>query len=124
MEELAMRMSFDDGRDAFYGSFETLTENRDRAVALLALALNKPRFDAEAIERMRAQYLANLAYAAARPDACRRRSVDGAGLCRTIPMAGRPTARPQSVAKIARADLADFQGAHLRQGHAARGGRR
>src|SRR6185295_14500392 len=32
-EELAMRMSFSDGRDSFYGSFETLTENRDRAVA-------------------------------------------------------------------------------------------
>ena len=30
---------------------------------LLALAVNKPRFDAEAVERMRAQYLANLAYA-------------------------------------------------------------
>ena len=24
MEEIAMRMSFDDARDAFYGSFETL----------------------------------------------------------------------------------------------------
>src|SRR6185503_16974089 len=45
MEEIAMRMSFDDARDAFYGSFETLTENRDQAVALLALALSKPRFD-------------------------------------------------------------------------------
>ncbi len=38
---------------------------------------------------------------------------------------GRPAnGTPESVAKIARADLADFQGAHLCQGHAARGGRR
>ena len=29
MEELALRMSYDDTRDAFYGSFETLTGNRD-----------------------------------------------------------------------------------------------
>ena len=53
MESIAMRMSFDDSRDAFYGSFETLTENRDKAVALLALAVNKPRFDADAVERVR-----------------------------------------------------------------------
>ena len=68
MEEIAMRMSFDDARDAFYGSFETLTENRDQAVALLALALSKPRFDADAVERMRGQLLAGLAYAARDPD--------------------------------------------------------
>src|SRR5262249_53395079 len=43
VEEIAMRMSFEDSRDAFYGSFETLTENRDKAAALLALALSKPR---------------------------------------------------------------------------------
>ena len=29
MEKIAMRMSFDDARDAFYGSFETLTQHRD-----------------------------------------------------------------------------------------------
>jgi zinc protease len=67
MEELAMRMSFDDGRDAFYGSFETLTENRDAAARLLALAIAKPRFDEEAVERMRKQHLANLAFAARDP---------------------------------------------------------
>ena len=54
MEEIAMRMSFEDGRDAFYGSFETLTQNRDGAVELLTLAINRPRFDADAVERMRA----------------------------------------------------------------------
>ena len=30
MEEIAMRMSFDDARDSFYGSLETLSENRDK----------------------------------------------------------------------------------------------
>src|SRR5262245_16788829 len=34
MEEIAMRMSFDDARDAFYGSLETLSENRDAAVEI------------------------------------------------------------------------------------------
>src|SRR5690606_40300662 len=68
MEEIAMRMSFEDGRDAFYGSFETLTENRDEAVELLRLAINNPRFDADAMERIRGQLLTSLAYAAKDPD--------------------------------------------------------
>jgi zinc protease len=68
MEEIAMRMSFDDGRDHLYGSVETLTINRDRAVGLLKLALNKPRFDADAVERVRKQLLAGLAYAERDPD--------------------------------------------------------
>jgi zinc protease len=68
MEELAMRMSFEDGRDSLYGSFETLTENRAASVELLKLAVNQPRFDADAVERVRTQLLASLVYAARDPD--------------------------------------------------------
>ncbi|MGD9667695.1 MAG: M16 family metallopeptidase [Hyphomicrobiaceae bacterium] len=67
-EELAMRMSYSDARDAFYGNFETLTENRAESVKLLRLALTKPRFDADAVERIRKQLLASLVYAARDPD--------------------------------------------------------
>ncbi len=68
MESIAMRMSFDDARDYFYGSFETLTQHRDEAFALLGLALTKPRFDADAADRVRAQLHASLAYAARDPN--------------------------------------------------------
>ena len=68
MEELAMRLSFEDGKDQLYGSFETLTENRIEAVKLLKLALNKPRFDADAHDRVRAQLLSGLQAAARNPD--------------------------------------------------------
>ena len=37
-------------------------------MALLALALNKPRFDDDAVDRVRGQLLANLAHAARDPD--------------------------------------------------------
>lgn len=50
----SIALSFSQSRDHFYGSLKTLTRNRDRAADLMALALTKPRFDAEAIERMRA----------------------------------------------------------------------
>ena len=107
METIAMRMSFDDSRDAFYGSFETLTENRDKAVALLALALNKPRFDADAAERVRGQLLAGLAYAARDPD--RVASEQWAAMAFSGHPYGRPASgTPASVQTIMRDDLAAF----------------
>ncbi len=68
MEELAMRMSFDATRDYQYGSFETLAANRKESVALLKLALEKPLFAQDAVERVRVQLLSNLAYSAKNPD--------------------------------------------------------
>jgi zinc protease len=68
MEDLSMRMSYEEAKDAFYGNFETLTANRDEAAKLLKLALNKPRFDQDAVERIRQQLIAALVYAARDPD--------------------------------------------------------
>ena len=68
MEEIAMRMSWSDSKDSLYGNFETLTSNRAKAVELLKLAVTKPRFDKDAVERIRQQLLANLAYAEKDPD--------------------------------------------------------
>jgi zinc protease len=68
MEDIAMRMKFDDSRDTFYGTVQTLTKNRDEAMGLLKLALTKPRFEGDAIERVRRQLLAGLAYEAKSPD--------------------------------------------------------
>ncbi|WBT37579.1 M16 family metallopeptidase [Hyphomicrobium sp. DMF-1] len=68
MESLAMRMRYEDSRDAFYGNFETLTQNRNESAKLLKLALTKPRFDQDAVERIRGQLLANLVYADRDPE--------------------------------------------------------
>jgi zinc protease len=68
MEELAMRMKYEDSKDALYGSFETLTANRAKAVELLKLSIQKPRFDSDAVTRIKQQLLANLAYADKDPD--------------------------------------------------------
>ncbi len=68
MEDLSMRMSYEEAKDAFYGNFETLTANRDEAAKLLKLALNEPRFDPDAVERIRQQLIAALVYAARDPD--------------------------------------------------------
>lgn len=58
----AIELSFHAGPDAIGGSLKMLTKHVDEAIELLALALAKPRFDHDAIERVRAQMVAGLRY--------------------------------------------------------------
>jgi zinc protease len=60
LENHAIELGFSVGRDYFRGSLRTLSENRDEAFDLLHLALTAPRFDADAVERVRGQVLAQL----------------------------------------------------------------
>lgn len=48
-------MGFSEDRDYFEADFKTLADKRDEAFALFGLAVTKPRFDPEAVERIRAQ---------------------------------------------------------------------
>ncbi len=56
-DDLAMKMSFDANFDQFEGSFQTLTDKRDESFALLKLALTKPHFAQDSLERVRDQLL-------------------------------------------------------------------
>lgn len=58
LERRAISLSFSSDRDAFRGSVRVLSEHRDEAFELLRLALTSPRFDQEAIDRIRASILA------------------------------------------------------------------
>ena len=69
LEELAVEMSFDSGKDNFRAHVKTLTLNRDAAFDLFRLALTHPRFDRDAVERIRAQTLDELARSRQDPDA-------------------------------------------------------
>lgn len=60
LENHAIEMQFDVGRDDFRGSLRTLNEHRDEAFDLLGLALKAPRFDVDAVERVREQELSAL----------------------------------------------------------------
>lgn len=59
-ESLAASFSFDAGDDAVSVSAQFLTENRDQAIDLLGAALHKPRFDQDAIDRVRSQVVSGL----------------------------------------------------------------
>jgi len=60
LEDLSVRLHFSAGRDNFSGRLRTLTRNRDEAFGLLKLAITKPRFDSDAVARMRSQIMAGL----------------------------------------------------------------
>ncbi|NQW02375.1 MAG: insulinase family protein [Rhodospirillales bacterium] len=60
LSDLAIGLSFDSGRDEFGGQLRTLVRNQETAFRLLRLALTEPRFDAEPVERIRAQILVSL----------------------------------------------------------------
>lgn len=55
--DLGLDYGFNASADSFTGGLRTLTQNKDEAADLLALALTKPRFDKEPVERMRRQFL-------------------------------------------------------------------
>jgi len=108
MEEISMRMRYEDAKDAFYGNFETLTANRDEAAKLLKLAINSPRFDADAVERIRQQLQAALVYAARNPEKV------AVNEWYAVAFEGHPYARPsigteETVAKITGDDLETYR---------------
>ncbi len=59
---LAMRMDFDASRDVMLGNVQTLSANKGQVFDLVRLALTKPRFDQDAVERVRVQILAGLKF--------------------------------------------------------------
>jgi zinc protease len=67
-EGLAAGFEFDVFRDALTVSARMLTETRDEAADLLRAALVEPRFDADAIERVRGQVLSIIESDARDPD--------------------------------------------------------
>ena len=55
LEDHAIRLSFAAGLETLRGSLKTLSQNRHKAVGLLRLALTQPRFDSDAVARIRQQ---------------------------------------------------------------------
>jgi zinc protease len=85
----AISLGFDARRDDFHGQIQTLTRHRDTAFELLALAVNAPRFDTDAVERVKAQVVSGLQRQAQNPET----------LCRNALYAsafpGHPYGRPE-----------------------------
>ena len=107
VEDLNVKMSFDADRDSFSASFATLTENREEGFKLLGLALSKPRFDAEPLERVRKQILTILARSEEDPDDVAARTWFAAAFP-DHPYGHRTMGTPDTVMAISDADLRDL----------------
>ena len=68
LESLAAEFSYDADKDSVSISARFLTENREEAMALLRQTLFEPRFDQDALDRVRAQVLAGLRSDAKNPN--------------------------------------------------------
>lgn len=60
LDDKAVEISFHAGHDSFSGDLKTLTRHIDDGFELLRLAVNEPRFDDDAIARVRSQVVAGL----------------------------------------------------------------
>ncbi|MGE0716184.1 MAG: M16 family metallopeptidase [Alphaproteobacteria bacterium] len=104
LEDLATSLSVSAGRDSVEVSLRTLTRYRGDALAMLRLALIEPRFDADAVERIRERQLSGLARAATSPG-----DVARATWWRTAfpghPYGRRAAGTPESVKAITADDL-------------------
>lgn len=68
LSDHSITLLFNAGRDSFGGSLKTLTRHKDKAFDLLSLSIASPRFDAEAVDRMRAGNLSRLRSSMSQPD--------------------------------------------------------
>ena len=69
MDDKAVELAFSAERDSVTGRAKTLARHLDAAVDLLRLAVSQPRFDADAVERVRGQIAAGLRRDSNDPDA-------------------------------------------------------
>ncbi len=67
IDNLGAEMSFTATQDAVAGGVRMLAENRDAVTDLVALAVNKPRFDQPAVDRIRSQVVASIEAAQRNP---------------------------------------------------------
>ncbi len=109
IEELTVRMSFEASRDHFSGNFQTLSERKEEGFSLLKLALTKPRFDEDALDRVRKQILASLQFEANNPQNVATRAWFKSAYKDHV--YGRPTkGTPESLNGLGREDLSDVYG--------------
>lgn len=110
LEDTAGSISFDSGRDQVSLTIRALSENLDDVVELARLALTAPRFDPEALARVRAQQVAGAERAERNPNTIASRAFG------SLAYPGHPYARPAggTAATLAALTEADIRAAHAR----------
>lgn len=108
LERRAIQMNFNVTRDHIRGSLRMLKDNRDEAFDLLRLALTAPRFDAEPLERVRAQTMSILRRESVTPGSIAGNKFFAAGFS-NHPYAHAPRGTLDSVPAITADDLRAYR---------------
>jgi zinc protease len=112
LNDQSIGLGYSSGRDSFGGSLSTLSRYQDKAFELLRLSLLEPRFDAEAVARMRREIIVGLAHEENNPN-----SIAGRNLRRLL-YGDHPYGRPskgtaESLTGLSLEDLQGFVRSHL-----------
>lgn len=107
LDNIGAEMSFSATQDDIDGSMRMLNENRDAAFDLLALAVNKPRFDQAPVDRIRQQIISNIKASERDPSTIAAQKFSEA-LYGNHPYARREQGTEKSLQSITRDDLLAF----------------
>ena len=112
LEKNSIALSFDARMDSFSGTLSTLTETKEEAFLLLALAIKEPRFDPEPTLRVKSQIAASLRASKENPN-----NIAGKlwwQLAFPSHAYGRPKkGTPETLASITREDMKDYVNKNL-----------
>lgn len=114
LENLAIDLRFEAGRDEVGGSLRSLKANLGQASDLLRAALTAPRFEPEAVERVRGEIVASLNQQAQSPRALSSR-LWMRDVFEDHPYGADVNGTAASIAAIGRDDLAEFAARRLRR---------
>jgi zinc protease len=112
LENLAISFGYSANEDNFQGHLKTITANRDTAFDLLRLSLTQPRFDADAVDRVRGQILAILTGELQNPNVIAQRAFAHA-MYPDHPYGLPVDGTPESIKAITVDDLKAWVAAHL-----------
>ncbi len=116
LDDAGAETSFNANRDTLYGSMRTLADQKDEAIELLTLAVNKPRFDQAPIERIRSQIVAGIIAAERTPQAAAGRKW-AETLYGDHPYARRDEGTRETLASITAQDLRELHKAIFARGN-------
>ena len=107
LDDKSIGLSFSAGRDYINGQLKTLVRDQDQAFKLLSMAMIKPRFDAEPVNRIRSQILSSIKSASQNPH-----SVASKTLFQTYfaghPYGKNPNGTEKTISAITTQDMQNF----------------
>lgn len=112
LSDNSITLLFNAGRDSFGGELKTLKRNGAKAFDLLGLAMNSPRFDEEAVARMRDGNLARIKSSLSEPEWMAARLLNDRAFPQH-PYGKNSGGTLSSLGKITPQDLRDFKGKYL-----------